>query len=81
VTAPNGVVVNVIHNMPGLPYSRAFRDWEVHTDQCGECQAAMADAIVSGYSGSSDLLCEAGSLLDSFLRRAIEFQRDTSFSN
>lgn len=74
------VTVEVIYNVPGLPYSRSFDNWDRHASQCAVCQAAMDKAAVSGVQ-ELDLLCEEGSLLDAFLRKGIAFQRETAMSN
>lgn len=76
-----GVVVSVIHHVPGLPYSAAYAAWDAHVPGCELCLNGMAVASLFGLDRTPDRLCPVGGPLDSALRDAIEAQHDDSRMN
>lgn len=75
------VVVNVIYEVPGLPYRESYAQWEHHINHCTECQLAIVALRSAGLLRDPTVLCPTGQELDSDLAERINFQREASGSN
>jgi hypothetical protein len=75
------VEVEIIMNVPGLPYRDAYRSWEHHTSYCGVCVEALRNALFAGSPAERSQMCAAGAELDQVLGNTIRWQHETSLDN
>jgi hypothetical protein len=73
--------IEVVNEMPGLPYSEPYGAWADHIDVCELCHAVLAAHILAGRVHPSELLCPAGRDLDTTLNEAMERQHQAAVLN
>lgn len=75
------VPIELINELPGLPYSRAYGEWADHVKGCELCQEVLKAHAIAGRLHDSSLLCATGAELDVALAKIMTWQHEKATLN
>jgi hypothetical protein len=75
------IQIEMINEMPGLPYSKPYRAWSDHINVCEHCHGVLKAHVLAGLLHNSEMLCPAGRELDTVLSAATDAQHEASLLN